>query len=299
MKIDIIIPYYNKAKYIERAIDSIDFDYVNHVYVIDDCSEEEIDLSNWDNVSYVKNDKNSGPSYARNKGAKLSRADYLMFLDADDYYNKSLFPLLSSMIKREEVNIVSWKIKQIQNDSAIQIINQLPKVSKQDCYFYHKEKSKGNLVMTASSFCIKRSVYLDSGGFDCSIRVQEDPEFFCRISSRYQTYYFDEVLSYYDISDTNSLSKRYFDSVKLPLYVKQLRYDQSTYSSRLYESEFLRYYFLSLMNKSNGNYKEFLQLDYLNRISAVKKLIAQLSSYLPSIFYRELYKLFRLIKYVR
>lgn len=221
-----------------------------------------------------------------------------MFLDADDYYNKAVFPILSSIIKREEVNIVSWKIKQIQNDSAIQPINHQPKVFKQDCYFYHKEKSKGNLVMTASSFCIKRSVYMNSGGFDCSIRVQEDPEFFCRISSRNETHYFDEVLSYYDISDTNSLSKRYFDSVKLPLYVKQLRYDQSKYASRLYESEFIRYYFLSLMNKSNGNYKEFLQIDYLSRIGTVKQLITKLSSCLPSIFYRELYKLFRFIKYV-
>ncbi|UUM30470.1 glycosyltransferase family 2 protein [Vibrio japonicus] len=299
MKIDVIIPFYNKSKCIERALASIDFDYVNHVYVIDDCSEEEIDLSNWDNLSYVRNDKNSGPSYSRNKGANLSDAEYLMFLDADDYYNKSVFPILSSIIKREEVNIVSWKIKQIKNDSAMQTINQNPKVFKQDCYFYHKEKSKGNLVMTASSFCIKRSVYMNSGGFDCSIRVQEDPEFFCRISSRNQTYYFDEILSYYDISDSNSLSQRYFDSVKLPLYVKQLRYDQSIYASRLYKSEFLRYYFLSLINKSNGNYKEFLQIDYLRKFGAVKKTIIQLSSFLPSIFYRELYKLFRFIKYVR
>ena len=68
--VDVILPNYNKAKFLEEAINSvITQTYKNwHLYIIDDNSsdnsEEIIDkFSNLENVTVSKLHKNKGPSF--------------------------------------------------------------------------------------------------------------------------------------------------------------------------------------------------------------------------------------------
>ncbi|OCH05718.1 glycosyltransferase family 2 protein [Aliivibrio fischeri] len=298
MKIDVIIPYYNKSVYIKRAIDSIDFSKINKVYIIDDLSIEPIGEIN-NNVEIIRNENNRGPSYSRNIGAKLSDANYLLFLDADDYFDMKLFDILNDILSVKNVPFISWKIEKVINSRFEIEAKRNPNIYEKECYFYHVEKSKNNLVMSASSFCVRRDVFFEIGGFNESLRVQEDPEFFCRISKEYQTIYIDEVFSYYDISDEDSLSKINFKSITFPYYISSLKEDGSDYAMLLYRSEYLRYYFLSLLNKSNRNYKTFLKSENISHISFIKRLIVFSSSIIPSFFYVRLYKLFRYFKYER
>jgi glycosyltransferase involved in cell wall biosynthesis len=87
----VIIPLYNKEKYIENAIKSVlnqtftDFELV----IIDDFSNDgsyEIskkyeELHN-NIVQVYKNSKNSGVSFSRNEGISRATSDYIMFLDS-------------------------------------------------------------------------------------------------------------------------------------------------------------------------------------------------------------------------
>jgi glycosyltransferase involved in cell wall biosynthesis len=89
VRISIVIPLYNKAPYVGRALDSIaaqtfsDFE----VIVVDDGSTDEggrIVESFGDARFRLITQPNAGPGRARNRGISEAKGDLLAFLDADD-----------------------------------------------------------------------------------------------------------------------------------------------------------------------------------------------------------------------
>ena len=89
--VDVILPNYNKAEFLEEAINSVTTQtYKNwHLYIIDDNSsdnsEEIIDkFSNLKNITIIKLQKNKGPSFCRNYALRISKSKYISFIDSDD-----------------------------------------------------------------------------------------------------------------------------------------------------------------------------------------------------------------------
>ena len=89
--VDIILPNYNKAEFLEEAINSvITQTYKNwHLYIIDDHSNDNsakvIDkFFNLENVTVIKLYKNKGPSFCRNYAMRISESKYISFIDSDD-----------------------------------------------------------------------------------------------------------------------------------------------------------------------------------------------------------------------
>ena len=106
VKVSVIIPVFNGARYIGKAIDSalaqdVDLD----VFVIDDCSTDDLAsvMAGYEKdprVKLIHNETNSGVAASRNRGVSLSDADYIAFLDADDWWEEGkLAKQLSAMEK--------------------------------------------------------------------------------------------------------------------------------------------------------------------------------------------------------
>ena len=88
-KVSVIIPLYNKGKYIARALDSVfSQTYQDYeVIVVDDGSTDngpEIVKQYNDPRLRLIHQENAGPGAARNKGISESKGEFLSFLDADD-----------------------------------------------------------------------------------------------------------------------------------------------------------------------------------------------------------------------
>ena len=110
MKVSIIVPIYNSAKYLVKCLDSI----VNQTYqnleiilVNDGSTDNSIDIiKNYqekNNNIMVYNIENHGQGYARNLGIKNSHGDYVMFIDSDDYVDVDIVQKLVDNIMDSDV----------------------------------------------------------------------------------------------------------------------------------------------------------------------------------------------------
>ncbi len=97
-KLSIVIPAFNAEKRINKCLTSIfslkkkiDLNRYIEVIIINDSSTDKSNkiVKNWQkkikNLKIIKNNKNRGVSFSRNKGLNCSSGKYVFFLDADDY----------------------------------------------------------------------------------------------------------------------------------------------------------------------------------------------------------------------
>jgi glycosyltransferase involved in cell wall biosynthesis len=129
-KISVIIPTFNREKYIETAIDSIinqtiGFENIELI-IVDDASTDntqsiiESYAKKYSNIKSEYLKENSG--YAgkpRNIGINLASSEYLMFLDSDDYFEEDACEFLYNKMKNEEINIIIGTCNVHKNDKII------------------------------------------------------------------------------------------------------------------------------------------------------------------------------------
>lgn len=92
--VSVVIPYYNAAGKIGRAIQSAlnQTHAVSEIIVVDDCSSSEAAQTAQRCAEdttcgrYIRLERNGGPSVARNRGIDAATSDYIAFLDSDDWW---------------------------------------------------------------------------------------------------------------------------------------------------------------------------------------------------------------------
>ena len=87
--ISIIIPLYNKEKYIKKCIESVLLQSITdfEIVIVDDGSTDNsiaIIKSFKNERIHIIRQRNQGPSKARNTGLKNASGEWILFLDADD-----------------------------------------------------------------------------------------------------------------------------------------------------------------------------------------------------------------------
>lgn len=105
-RFSVIIPAYNAAAFIARAIDSVLAQTwpAEEIIVVDDGSSDataDIVAGYGERVCYLHQD-NAGVSAARNAGARAATGDWLAFLDADDWYYPDRLKWHAEWIARDE-----------------------------------------------------------------------------------------------------------------------------------------------------------------------------------------------------
>jgi Glycosyltransferases involved in cell wall biogenesis len=115
--VSIILPCYNVAQYIERAIDSIlvqDFKDYEIIIINDGSTDELLQVCNdkilIEGESKIKllSFKNQGLSQARNEGLKVAQGEYVYFFDPDDYINQGMLSKVYSKAKEGDYDAVHF-----------------------------------------------------------------------------------------------------------------------------------------------------------------------------------------------
>ena len=207
MRFSVVIPLYNKAPYIKKALESVfvqtfrDFELI----VVDDGStddsldvaKEVLDASGIDH-QLIRQD-NAGVSTARNNGVAVSHGDYVCFLDADDWWAPSFLERVDWLIKEyPEAGIygVNYYIISRGRQRIALSIPSTGYINYCDCY------RKLQMPLTSISVAIPVEVFRSMDGFKPHLKLGEDFDLWIRIALTKKVAYLDEPLAYY-FQDSN------------------------------------------------------------------------------------------------
>lgn len=118
--LSIIIAVYNSEKYIKRSVLSIiqrqkGLNEYEIVCVNDGSTDNSLQLLKELQKEHKKiriiDQKNKGVSAARNTGLDSANGDYIMFLDADDFYARNSLKSLVKIMIKEKYDLLQFKIE--------------------------------------------------------------------------------------------------------------------------------------------------------------------------------------------
>tara|TARA_B100000963_G_scaffold227335_1_gene198275 strand:+ start:6404 stop:8485 length:2082 start_codon:yes stop_codon:yes gene_type:complete len=235
MKIDCIIPLYNKKNFIINSVNSAlnqKTKRFNKIIVINDGSTDGGELlvnKIFQQNKYVEiyNQNNSGSSEARNTGVKYSKADFVVFLDADDQLHKKYLLCLHLMLnKHPNSKIFSSKhhniyenLDLINNSMNLKLFNTNIIKLHNPIFNY----SFNQRIFCSSGICIERNL-IQKNSFPKNANVGEDIYVWLKIFRENHLIYYDEELIYIFKNSENRSVQLYNE---VPFYLKKITEFQS------------------------------------------------------------------------
>ena len=269
--VTVIIPCYNSGKTLQRTVDSV----VNQTFekieliIINDGSNDNETIKVLKTLKHAKiiNQKNNGLAAARNRGFKVSKGNYLVFLDADDWLNK---------------NTISFMLKTIKKYSSKYVLcSSLLEGDRKGIHSRHYNFFEQLFINHVHYFMlIEKNTFYEIGGYDENMKLgYEDWEFNLRLlKNGIKFNKIDKTLFHYYVSNhgmLNSISK--INHANIYNYIKIKHKD-------LYKvKNIIRLYFQN--RNKNMNYHFFVYI-----------IIYISSLMLPKYFYTKVYNFFYKIK---
>lgn len=218
----VIIPLYNKAPYIEKAIRSVaaqtcrDFELI----IIDDGSTDD-GLEKLRVLSYESREtrpeffgkikiieqKNKGVSITRNNGVKLAQYDYIAFLDADDWWAPTYLEEMKNLIVQyPEAGIYASSYYKVKNGKHIQANIGVDEGFQQGLINYFQVYAKTLwMPLWTGATVIKKNVFHENNGFKPTLKLGEDFDLWVRVALKYPVAFLNKPLAYYnqDVEQAN------------------------------------------------------------------------------------------------
>ncbi|MCB0421216.1 MAG: glycosyltransferase [Bdellovibrionales bacterium] len=211
-KISIIIPTFNRGKWIVRAIESVlDQSYRNwDLWVIDDGSTDQtseivMSYASKDDRVRLWTQENLGVSAARNKGIQQSQGEWLAFLDSDDRW-------LPYKLQRQMLEIeMSPDLKWVHGEEIWFRHNQIfnPKKIHKKSGGRQFTRSVDLCCISPSTVLIHRSVFSLVGYFREDFPVCEDYDLWLKIAARFEIGFVEEPLIHKFGGHADQLSQRF------------------------------------------------------------------------------------------
>ena len=210
-RVSVIIPTYNRAATLPRAIDSALEQTVDdlEVVVVDDGSTDETGsvLASYEDprVRPVVHATNQGANVARNTGIEHARGEHVAFLDSDDeWHRKKLEQQLECLENRssEWVGVYCASAFELTGTSGRARTAAASVLARGDETPTREggEELVGEILAdnvqpgAGSTLLVRTSVARAAGGFDETLDRFQDPEFCLRVLEHGKLAYVDEVL---------------------------------------------------------------------------------------------------------
>lgn len=194
MDFSVVIPTYNSASIIDKALSSIKEAAGNkefEVIIVDDCSDD-IDvlkevIANYTNAWLIEKEAKTNASDSRNIGFLKSNANVVFFLDSDDCYTADYISHRLEITKEKKAGIVFGNFIVVQGENR----------QKSNIPMYISEEDMRDFLflrggdVRSSTITINKAHYLGTL-FDEKMRKHQDWGFSIIAYDKGETFFFDE-----------------------------------------------------------------------------------------------------------
>lgn len=235
-EISVIIPVYNKEKYIEKSLRSVlDQPYGDfEVIIVNDGSKDASlrivqDIAKTDERVVVVDIPNGGVSNARNVGLSHAHGQWIQFLDADDFLEHDYLSQAIQILKEHEVDIlfsgftmVNEQMEQVRN---VSLSEEGHRNQRQLCDHFIRYQYDTGFFGYISNKLFSRSLLEKSGAsFPVGTTLAEDLDFYAKLYPFVEKAYFWSGKSFFYLqTQTNYLHNPvvdYYSQIQIHLDIK-------------------------------------------------------------------------------
>ena len=207
-KLSVIIPLYNKAPYIKKALESVfaqtfkDWELI----VVDDGSSDDSATicekfikeasQTIHNTLYIIHQTNSGVSAARNNGVAQASGEYIAFLDADDWWEPTYLEKMAQLIEDyPEAGLYACNYVYYKPGKTRVAVSNIA-----TGYFNYPKAyyEAGAMPVWTGATMMPRRVFDEMGGFPLGIKLGEDFLLWAKIAMQYKVAFLNEPLAWYN-----------------------------------------------------------------------------------------------------
>ena len=227
-KVSVIVPTYNRADRLERALNSIvsqtyqDFELI----VVDDGSTDKTSkvMKSFPKAQYLYIKKNSGVSKARNVGLAFAKGELICFLDSDDLWKEKKIQIQSLWLENNKDSQICYTDEiWVRNGVRVNPMNRHRKYSGD--IFRH---CLGLCIVSPSSVMIRAKLFDEIGNFDESLPACEDYDLWLRIASKYAFHFIEEPLIIKYGGHSDQLSRKYWGMDRFRVVALKKLLDQNS-----------------------------------------------------------------------
>jgi len=189
----VVIPTHNRPDFLENAIRSVFNQNIRprEIIVVDDIGlivvenliKKLIKEFNF-KIQYIISNSKNGVSHSYNLGAFKVKADYLAFLDDDDFWGKDYIKQVDKIILNKKIDIIITRLTQFDNLLHTTKPGKCPS-QKFDINDYYL----ANPGVIRSNIFLKRSIFELAKGYDESIFGSSDKDLFMRLKKLDKIHY--------------------------------------------------------------------------------------------------------------
>ena len=223
-KISFISPVFNKEKYLNSLILSIQHQRISDfeiIFIDDRSTDKSINIINKfseiDNrIKLIKNKSNKGTLYSRSQGALLSKGEYIIFIDSDDLVLREGLYNSYNYIKNNDLSMVQFNTIFKRNESLSLSIRyyKYAKVIRQPIlsyiFYYNEVTDKGDEKNTAlwdklvkRDTVIKAMNFIGKDYYNELIRIENDVILLFSIFKMADSYQYINETGYYYVRTNN------------------------------------------------------------------------------------------------
>jgi len=262
--LSVIIPLFNKEKDIVNTLTSVcnqtftDFEIIIVNDGSTDSSVKNINAINDDRIR-IFSKKNEGVSIARNFGVEKAISNYIVFLDADDYWYpnhlKNIFELINTF--PNHLWFASAYEKQRNNNLITPMVS--PIIEKGKDWYGEVDDFFANSLIDClawtSSVCMKKVFFNSLNGFDAFTTHTEDIDLWIRAALKSPLVFSNKITARHILDASNRSSIKQLQERNYIDFDKFIKDENKNFSLKKYLD--LNRYSLAIIYKLHGDIHSF------------------------------------------
>ena len=225
MRIAVVIPVYNGAPYLEECISSAlaQGQLAHEVVVVDDGSTDstpsiiEAFAARDQRVRSIRLENHGRPAAPRNRGVEATTCDWVALLDADDVWHPNkLARQVAAWRATPHLIAIGGQARYLGTSGPMRgILGEAPT----DDTWAKVRAGRYVPFLVPSTLVVRRSTFLEIGGFDEAIPAAEDLEFIARLAALGPIGYVEDEVALYRLRRDSMMGDSYFKILRMSRFV--------------------------------------------------------------------------------